>query len=964
MNKQNLKSKIKKLIQAFQDQDGWNKGEDDIQLSFTIELLRILGWDSSGWTVNTHQEIKTGERPDIILKNEGSKLLVIESKDAKKKDKLDGRYQSKRFDEQLFGYCDAEGLNWGVLTNFVEWRIYSVHHERIYKKKYAFHDILWPDASKDNYVDLLSNEGLEFLNLLSKKYLTDKNGRIDDANIYYPQQEDIKKDFFEKIKVWRANLKSFVAKNYASYSDEKVDLISQKILDRMIFMDICYDKEAINQNHIKSVLKSKHSKYEELKAKFRLMDDKFNTELFAENECDEIKVSDEIIVPIIEQLEKIDFKKLSVHVIGEVYENYLGELAKSNVKKEETKKAKQKQKRKSQGIYYTPDYIVDYIVKNTVGEILKNCKTEKEIEKIRVLDPACGSGSFLIRAFDEFYDAYQRVHRRQEGFIFEVKKKILQKNLFGVDLDPKAVEITKLNLMIKALEGVKPKHLQGKHLLPNLNLNIRCGNSLIGGEVIADKQEKVSLWDTYESEIDALSKLKDDFYHAFTNQDKKALLKKIEEKEEFIDNNHTFGLNRKLKTYFRNLEKIKPFNYSVAFAEVMRDGGFDAVVGNPPYVQLSAEASKDKGLKNYLIDNFHSSMGRLNTFGYFVKLGTNILKRKGKLGYIIPNTILTQESYEELREMILEECAINKIVSFDSLPFKQAVVENIIIILERENNYTKRLDNHIDIVGVFEDMKFKTINNIEQKAFSMSNKSTFNIHLDTRNILIKKKLFQNTDALSTFLDINQAIALKYDRSKFIFNKNPDNKFKPLLDGREIDRYYTNWADKYLKYDVNAIHSCKREDIFLSKEKLFFRRVGSGLVATYDDKQFYALNTLVVMNRKPSTKYDIKYFLALFNSRLLNYYYSSFLKSTKKVFSEIQARQVSQLPIKIVDSSEEKNIYNQIIKLVDEMLKLNKASESREKNQNKIKALDYEIDQLVYKLYGLTNEEIKMVEGER
>ena len=193
-----LKKKLRVLVDKFIAENGWSKSEEHIQTSFTIELLKLLGWDSANWIINQGQDVQTGKKPDIILKSNTSKFLVIESKDATKKDKLDGSYQTKTFIEQLFGYCETEGLYWGVLTNFVEWRLYAVNPKRLYKdKKYAFHDLLWENANKDSYVDLLSDDGLSFLNKISKQSLIAKNGKISSNPIYYPQQLDLEQ---EKIK--------------------------------------------------------------------------------------------------------------------------------------------------------------------------------------------------------------------------------------------------------------------------------------------------------------------------------------------------------------------------------------------------------------------------------------------------------------------------------------------------------------------------------------------------------------------------------------------------------------------------------------------------------------------------------------------------------------------------------------------------------------------------------------------
>ncbi|HEC88176.1 MAG TPA: hypothetical protein ENI52_02550, partial [Thermoplasmata archaeon] len=141
----------------------------------------------------------------------------------------------------------------------------------------------------------------------------------------------------------------------------------------------------------------------------------------------------------------------------------------------------------------------------------------------------------------------------------------------------------------------------------------------------------------------------------------------------------------------------------------------------------------------------------------------------------------------------------------------------------------------------------------------------------------------------------------------------------LVGGKAINRYKLSWDGSYLKYDIKGIHSCKREDIFLTPEKILFRRVGKRLIATLDNEQFYALHTLVVMNLKKDSSYNLRYILALFNSNLMNFYYNIFYRSTKKVFSEIEARQVAQLPIKVISNEQQKPF----IELVDKMLSLNK-----------------------------------------
>jgi hypothetical protein len=206
--------------------------------------------------------------------------------------------------------------------------------------------------------------------------------------------------------------------------------------------------------------------------------------------------------------------------------------------------------------------------------------------------------------------------------------------------------------------------------------------------------------------------------------------------------------------------------------------------------------------------------------------------------------------------------------------------------------------------------------------------------------------------LDEICNINQAIALKGDKSLSLKTQNPEGKYKKLLDGRNINKYSISWDGFYLDYDITKIHSCKRRDIFETKEKLLFRRVSRTLIFTYDNSQYYALNTLVVVNLKKGINFDIKFLLGIMNSSLINYIYNNKFKSTKTVFSEIQTRSISQLPIpKISKTKQAKCIY-----LVDQILAAKKSDPKADTSE-----LEKEIDNLVYKLYQLTYNEVKIID---
>jgi len=460
---------------------------------------------------------------------------------------------------------------------------------------------------------------------------------------------------------------------------------------------------------------------------------------------------------------------------------------------------------------------------------------------------------------------------------------------------------------LKVIEDPGQLSYLDERILPDLGRNIQCGNSLIGsdywdGQLMVDEEERA---------------------------------------------------------------RVNAFDWKAAFPEVFAQGGFDVVVGNPPYIQLSMAEYYNKGVSSYFMKHYSSSMGRLNTFGLFIdRVLKSMLSKDGLLGFIIPNTLLTQEGYQSLRQQILQN-KIESITNFSNPVFKDAVVETIVLVVKNANP-----NKHSVEVVDFDNKQMSAVSHhIDQRIFHDTHNNSFLVTANTDDLEFKQKLDRIGSSLNTLTEINQAIALKYDRSKSLFDKRKADNYKPVLDGRNINRYTLAWDGTYLAYDINNIHSCKRTDIFESKEKIFFRRVGDRLIATYDDKQYYALNTLVVINLKSNVNMATKYLLGLINSRLLNFYYTKYLKSTKKVFSEIQARQLAQLPIRSINFSDpaEKARHDKMVSLVERMLALQKSLKSTHNPQEadrltrEVESVDKSIDGLVYRLYGLSEEEIRIVE---
>lgn len=949
--KDKLVSDINSLIKDFKELNTYKKSEEHIQSLFTLKLLELLGWKSKTIIVNTGQEIKTGKRPDIILNKDGNTLLVIESKDASRYDMLDGFYKKDKskisFVEQLCNYCDAEGIYWGILTNFVEWRLYSVFQKRLYKnKKYAFSSLLWNNADKSSYIDLLSDKGINFLINLKSSKIIESRGRFDTDPIYYPEQIEIKDKFFSNLKKWRLSIRNTIRKNLTKYNDSKIDLITQKILDRLIFVGYCCDNKVIPQNKLHAILHSKIDLYKELQKIFLQMDDKFDSDLFSKSEEDEynkILISDNILRPIIEELSNIDFSKLSIHIMGEVYENYLEEILKQNDKI-------LKNKKKLQGIYYTTEYVIKYIIKNTLTPILSKCKTASELDNIKVLDSSCGSGSFLILAFDEFIEQYKKIEN-QPLFEFERRKLILQNNLYGVDIDEKAVEITKLNLLVKCLENGASLDLSGKKILPNIKLNIRCGNSLVSSNLSTDSFDLFS-----NQHIDVINKLLElHRLFKYSNDDNKHSIYNDIEIEEFKLNSI---LNKDLE-YKYNLSDIKPFNYHIAFPEVFKGGGFDCIIGNPPW------GANIDAILDYLNEYYpNSTVGFKDTYKCFFDKSIQLLKPKGKLGYITPNSFYFNPLFRDLRKL-LNSYQIDSMINLGERVFENVEAPSAITIITKSNISNKKI-NTMDLS--FSKSNKEKENLINNGKYSIINQNIFN---NTQNNIFTfnlRNLKSNEVYFEQFANIKDAgiqyhrfgIGMKnrggndlYDR---LFSKNK-NEFKnsvPCYYGKLINRYFINdFTDIYFNMDYKSVLK-SNEQVSFTKEyqgkrnKILWRQTSDNIKATIDKKGIWFGNTIQFCQiKKEYSNYKLEYLLAILNSKYLNYIYNNTIKESNRVFPQIKISNLKKLPIRTIDFNNKLDIdiYNKIISIVEELSKF-------EFNSIAYKSYISILDDLIFDLYSV------------
>jgi hypothetical protein len=390
-----------------------------------------------------------------------------------------------------------------------------------------------------------------------------------------------------------------------------------------------------------ALLNGEHT-YTRLQRLFREADERYNSGLFHfQKEKDRVEppddltpgleIDDAVLKKIIRRLyypeSPYEFSVLPADILGQIYEQFLGKV----IRLTEGHRAKVEDKpevKKAGGVYYTPTYIV----KNTVGKLLEN-KTPKQAAKLRILDPACGSGSFLIGAYQYLLDWHRdwfashdpkKLATGRNPVLYQApggewklttteRKRILLQNIFGVDIDAQAVETTKLSLLLKVLEGESEQTLASQlrfyheRALPDLGRNIKCGNSLIGP----------------------------DFY-----QQSEML---------FLDEEERYRIN--------------VFDWNKEFPEIMKAGGFDAVIGNPPWISIKGKFGHDiflQGEIDYLTAHYHGDTYRPNMYEYFVKKAVSLTKRGGYQSFIVPDRLGFNEQFADFRR---ELSSTTKIIS-------------------------------------------------------------------------------------------------------------------------------------------------------------------------------------------------------------------------------------------------------------------------------------------------------------
>ena len=863
---------------------------------------------------NLQRETKTkidGQKADGVLgffDAEGKKDVraVIELKGSKVS--LDVR-QKRSGDtrtpvEQAFNYAPKYGKNcqWVIVSNYKEIRLYRSNDMTEYQV--FFLEKLKDDLEFKKFIYILSFYAL--VGTEKKKAKT-----IELSEEYQKNQAEIEKKFYNEYKNIRLHIFENMRKNNPAVNENTIIEKVQKLLDRFLFICFCEDKGLLpNEIFYKTLEKGKN--FGDVFEVFKMLCNwinlgnprenisHFNGGLFKNDDVLESLYVDNEVFEEMKKISEYDFdSELNENILGHIFEQSISDI--EDLKKELNgeKFDKKKGKRKKDGIFYTPKYITKYIVENSIKNWLddkrkelgedklpelseadfeikysskksderiysKNYKKHIEfwtkyreaVKNIKIVDPACGSGAFLITAFEYLLNYNNYLNDKifdltgTKDLFSDTTKEILQNNIFGVDLNKESVEITKLSLWLKTANKNKT--------LATLENNIKCGNSLIDNVEIAGELA---------------------------------------------------------------------FNWEKEFPQVFENGGFDVVVGNPPYV--FARDNFNEIEKNYYIKNYVSSNYQINTYILFMEKSFKLLKNKGYASMIVPNSWLMMYSGKGIREYILENIKLLEIVNLAGHSFENVNVETVIYFGYKEKG------EFITRVLLNKGKEFIYSHSKNSISFINEEEKLFKVFSDEYSEEINKKIFKNSTALDEIVEIKAGLQA-YEKGKGIPKQTEEDvKNRPYdytykfdeetykyLEGNNVGRYSINWSGQYLKYGDN-LAAPRIVELFNGKKIIIREITGAfpkNIISTYTE-EFYLYNrSNIGIIEKEGKKIDLKYILVVLNSTLISYYFmKNTAKSVRKLFPKIILNDLRKFPFKEISLQEQQSF----IEKADKMLALNK-----------------------------------------
>ncbi len=967
---------------------------------FIDKFFEHLGWDVR----NTEQaaprfrevvledslEIE-GQRkaPDYAFRMGDAILFYVEAKKPGVDVKNDPvpAYQLRRY-----GWSGKLALS--LLTDFEELAVYDCRPRPTPKDKAAVARVNYyacdeyPDRWRDIW-DVFSREAV-------------RGGAFDAFIVAGARKRGVSTvdaEFLKEIEGWRDALaKNIALRNPRLGIDDLNDAV-QRLIDRLIFLRMAEDRGLEEYGRLQHIAEGEHL-LKGLMTLSRRADARYNSGLFdprlpESKTLDKLAMDDKVLRPILGGLyypeSPYEFSVLPVDLLGNVYEQFLGKVIRLTAG-HQAKVEEKPEVKKAGGVYYTPTYIVDYIVKHTVGVALAG-KAPSQLKGFRVLDAACGSGSFLLGAYQFLLDYYQGWYAAHEpekqkkavqwlpspagsegewALTVEERKRILTEHIFGVDIDRQAVEVTKLSLLLKVLEGVKQMSLLEERILPNLDANIKCGNSLIGPDYFADR--------LFPDEAE--------------------------------------------------LKRVNPFDWQKEFPQVFNarperssetlrvsSGGFDVVIGNPPYVRQESLSE----LKNYLQKHYQSYDGVADLYIYFIEKGLNLLRAEGLFSIIVSSSFLRATYGKPLRQFLSVRSAVLGIVDFGGLAVFENAKDTYVCIPLLSNS---QVQSQVSVC------KVQTLEGLDLERYvsehhyyiptSRLTADPWSLDDEARNDLFRKIMAHGV-TLGEYVKgrifygiktgLNEAFIIDDEKKKSLIarSRNSADIIKPLLQGEDIRRWYIDYKDRYLIFTRRGINidlypavrdhlSQWKEDLtpkqtksqkrgrkpgrykwfeiqddvayyeIFDGPKIIFPDIAKEPRFYFDTSGHYLANTAYALGT------DDLYLLGVLNSKVFWFAISKisipFGTRAGKYRYRLIYQYMEKVPIRPINFSDpaDKTRHDRMVVLVEKMLDLHKrkaaagGAAEAERLQRLIDDTDAQIDALVFELYGLTEDEIRVVEG--
>lgn len=784
---------IKNWVNQIESGTFKNLNEVQVQGAFAQQIMcKLLGYTDVGeadtYTIATEYPVAKG-RVDLALgtflgekdTSKNNVLAPLELKGAATKNLdaiMPGRHKTPV--QQAFEYArDIKGAKWVLLSNYLELRLYAISETSLVYEQFFFKDLLEPSEYAKFYL-LLSAEN--FLSGRTELLLRESN----------TADKDISDKLYEDYKQLREAMLSHMITDNPTFTPEDLIQPAQKLLDRILFISFAEDKGLIPDN---SILKAYEHQdpynprptYQNFIGLFNSVDKgnpaldipAYNGGLFAKDEVLDSLIVSNALCEGFKNLAKYDFdSEVSVTVLGHIFEQSIADLETltESITAGVLPKAKGKAtsvtgRRKKDGVVYTPDNITQFIVNNTLGAYVdeqfallfakygkykadatiqwkKGTKVEQQfwyewqekLKTIKVVDPAVGSGAFMVAAFDYLYAEYEKINEKLaeltgQRSVLDLNKEILNNNLFGVDLNEESIEITKLSLWLKTAERGKP--------LESLDVNFIAGNSLGFNEPVPGNS----------------------------------------------------------------------FTWQTAFPQIFAEGGFDVVLGNPPYVRQ--ELISD--IKPWLEKNYEVYQGVLDLYGYFFELGTRLLKNKGKLGYISSSTFFKTSSGKKLRTYLTSNISINKLVDFNDLQlFAGVTTYPAIIILE---NKTPTVNSTIDswVLGnsLPDNLELEFTNassavaqsQLSDNSWSFESKKLFDLNTKLKNISNTIKSAYGSPFRGVLTGYNAAFVIDKNTRDHLVAEDANSLaiIRPFLEGKDLKKWHSQPRDIFIIFTRRGIN---------------------------------------------------------------------------------------------------------------------------------------------------------------